>query len=72
MPQMVALYKDPQGDKVFNKVNRSSHHSNGSNSIIMDPDREAVNELTTLRNRVIQLEKQLKLYEEGVQLPNNL
>ena len=69
---MVALYKDPQGDKVFNKVNHSSHHSNRSNSIIMDPDREAVNELTTLRNRVIQLEKQLKLYEEGVQLPNNL
>ena len=72
---MVALYKDPQGDKVFDKVNHSSHHSNGSNhngSTIMNLDREAVNELTTLRNRVIQLEKQLKLYEEGVQLPNNL
>ena len=70
---MLALYKDPRGEKVFSKVNRSTIHSSGSNldNGVNSDNKVVSRQLTTLRNKVSQLEKQLKVNEEDFQPPHN-
>ena len=68
---MVALYKDPQGRKVFKRVALTtqvrSSGTSGSNTNTTSTgaaEGDGDSELTILRERVIQLEERVKLYEE--------
>ena len=69
--QMIALYKDPHGGNVFKKVAittqvRSSDTTGGNINTrkIVVAEEEDGSELTLLREKVTQLETELKLYKE--------
>lgn len=73
--QMIALYKDPRGEKVFDKVKNNSIHlsriSSGSNhSVSSDKGHET--EVAALRNTVAQLERKLRTYEKSRSEDNGL
>jgi len=68
---MVALYKDPQGKNVFQRVAVTTHVGSsgitGTNTNITSTaidKEEGDSELTILRERVTQLEAKLKIHEE--------
>ena len=73
---MIALYKDPQGEKVFQKATQNTVDSSGSIPTTLtrysvsyqsavSTDNCALSQLTSLRAKVVQLEMELHKYKNS-------